>query len=442
MPDGHGDAWGGPPGLRTAIGGAQPLVKILFAFENALTSTEADAEVAMTTAKYLAPLTAQSWLHVPSSNEQQFAGLTVIRAYAPARPAALRHLCCGLTLVFRKQFRQADLVYTRNLWIAWMALLFGQCVAFDHYRPWPDQIPPLQFWIFRLMRRAKFVVNICHSNYTMAKYLAVGVPVEKLVCIHNGFEPVRLNPPMSIAAAKQQLGIAATQKTVVYTGRLNHKKGLGLVIEAAKRLPDLLFILVGSYGNGPIEAMARDIPNIRIVGWQAPDALRHYIFAADLLLIPPSLKPLAEFGSTVLPLKVFLYMASHRPILAGDTPDIRELLTHKQNAFLCRPDCLDDLVAGITELMADTTLAARLSNQALADSADLTWDARAHRIADVLATRLRSRPAARTRWSASDYATWIRQSGRWLVHLVRTRSWVLPPHFARPAPACHAVHGE
>ena len=35
---------------------------------------------------------------------------------------------------------------------------------------------------------------------------------------------------------------------------------------------------------------------------------------------------MAEFGSTVLPLKLFFYMASGRPILAGDTPDIREVL--------------------------------------------------------------------------------------------------------------------
>src|SRR5580698_5304558 len=102
-------------------------MKILFTFENPLPSTEADAEVFVTTAKYLAPLGSQSWLYVPMPDAAScaamstVAGMPVIPAWAPARPAVLRHFCSGLSMVFRKEFRQADLVYTRNLWVAWLA---------------------------------------------------------------------------------------------------------------------------------------------------------------------------------------------------------------------------------------------------------------------------------------------------------------------------------
>ena len=130
-------------------------MKILFTFENPLPSAEADAEVFVTTARYLAPLATRSWLHVPLSDNGgaeaigSLAGMPVVRAHAPLHPAALRHFCCGLTIVRRPEFRQADFVYTRNLWVAWLAVLFGQLVAFDHYRPWAAQIPPLQPWIYR-----------------------------------------------------------------------------------------------------------------------------------------------------------------------------------------------------------------------------------------------------------------------------------------------------
>ena len=419
-------------------------MKILFTFENPLPSIQADAEVFVTTAKYLAPLVSQSWLHVPLPDDGscdavgQLAGIPVVRAYAPVRPASLRHLCCGLTMVFRREFWKADLVYTRNLWIAWMALLFRRQVAFDHYRPWPDQIPPLRLWIYRLICNRNFLVNICHSDYTRGKYLELGVPEEKLRCVRNGFEPGRLQVPVTLERAKQAIGIAARRKTVVYTGRLNHKKGLDLVIEAARRLPDLLFLLVGSSGEGSIEAMASGVANIRIVEWQPPEMLGHYIFAADVLLIPPSWKPLAEFGSTVLPLKLFFYMASNRPILAGDTPDVREVLSHERNAFLCRPDCLDSLVAGISTLTRDPTLSDRLAATALADSRNLTWNARAHRIADILGSRSRTAPAAHDGWSPAHRRAWLRQSWRWLVHLVRERSWVLPPEAAASLARLHA----
>ena len=413
-------------------------MKILFAFENPLPSAEADAEVFITTARYLSPLTGQSWLHVPAADRKsceaagKLAAMPAIRAWTPLRPALLRHLFCGLSLILRNEFRRADLVYTRNLWVAWMAVTFGGRVAFDHYRPWPDQIPPLQAWLYRLICNRRFLVNICHSNYTRAKYLKLGIPAGKLDCVHNGYEPERLQAPVSVERAKDTLGIAADRKTVVYTGRINHKKGLHLVIEAARRLPAIEFILVGSYGEGPIEKLARALANVRIVPWQEADALGQYIFAADVLLIPPSWQPLAEFGSTVLPLKLFAYMASGRPILAGRTPDIEELLRDGENALLCPPDDVEALVAGLATLTGDAQLASRLAAAALADSRGFTWEARARRIAAILDTRLRSAPIAYGFWSRTQFRTWLYQSRRWLVHLLREGSWVLPPSLATP----------
>jgi glycosyltransferase involved in cell wall biosynthesis len=408
-------------------------MKILFTFENPLPSAEADAEVFVTTARHLAPLLSGSWLHVPMRSPddaaacRDLAGMPTVRARAPIRPAALRHFWCGLTLPFSAEFRAADLVYTRNLWVAWMSLLFGQRVVFDHYRPWPDQIPPLQLWLHRLFCHRRLLVNICHSEYTRAKYLNIGVPADKLRCIHNGYAPERLQAPLSADVAKRRLGLSPERKTVVYTGRVNHKKGLDLVVQAARSLPDIQFILVGSYGDGPIEALARGVPNVLIVPFQPADKLADYVFAADLLLIPPSWAPLAKYGSTVLPLKLFFYMASGRPILAGETPDVQEVLRHGDNAFLCRPDNVEALAAGITTVLADERLAARLAATALCDSRDLTWSARVRKIHDLIADRLRSATAERGVWSGVQARAWRAGSRRWLVHLMRERSFILPP---------------
>jgi glycosyltransferase involved in cell wall biosynthesis len=423
-------------------------MKILFAFENCLPSNEADAEVFITTGKYLASLTSDSWLHVPLPLDADtgaigtLAGMKVIRARAPLRPGLVRHFCCGVALVFRPEFREADLVYTRNLWVAWMAVLFGQQVAFDHYRPWPAQIPPLQWWIYRLMSRSRFLINICHSEFTRRDYLNLGIAKDKLRCVHNGYEPERVQPNVSIAAAKLALGISTDTSTVVYTGRLNHKKGLELVIEAARRLPNILFMLVGARGAGAVEAVARSLANIRVVDWQPAATLAQYISAADVLLIPPSWKPLATFGSTVLPLKLFLYMASGRAILAGDTPDIREVLRDRDNALLCRVDCVESLVMGLTVLTTDRALAARLAATALADSADYTWGARAHRIIEILHARLQARAVAPGHWSDLQRRRWLAQSWRWLVHLIRHRSWVLPADPILAAPPPHTARGD
>ena len=184
---------------------------------------------------------------------------------------------------------------------------------------------------------------------------------------------------------------------------------------------------MGSYGPGLIEAEAAAVPNVQIVPWQAPETLIHYISAADILLIPPSLHPLEEFGSTVLPLKLFLYLAAGRPILAGDAPDVREVLRDGYNAVLCQPDSLNDLVNAIDLLIKDEAFATRIAAQALEDSRSLTWDHRARAIAEAVQAALQAIPAQRGSWSRGTSLIWMRQSCRWLLHLIHGRSWILPP---------------
>jgi glycosyltransferase involved in cell wall biosynthesis len=409
-------------------------MKILFAFENPLPNSQADAEVFATTARYLARHATESWLHTPLARGTSLGalwrslGVPVIRAWAPLSPPALRHFCCGLTLPLRQAFKQADFIYTRNLWVSGLAILFGQRVVFDHYRPWPDQIPPLQHYLFTLFGHKRFIGAICHSAYTRQKYIELGVPPEKLTCVHNGFEPGRFHAPLGPAEAKAHIGLDPAAKTVVYTGRVNHKKGLELVLEAARLCPELTFLLVGSEDpNGPIERQAADLPNVRIIPWQTDATLPAYIFAADVLLIPPSAAPLAKFGSTVLPLKLFFYLGSTRPILAGQTPDIAEILTSGETAHLVPPDSLPELVTGLKRLTTDAPYAAHLSAGAARHAKGYTWEGRAAKIAAAIeAWRAAPAPAPEP-WDGAKWRRFGKQSRRWVKHLLTTRSVILPP---------------
>ncbi len=408
-------------------------MRVLFTFENPLPAREADAEVFTNTARCIGARLTEPMLHLPADGvagktaARQLTQMSIMPAWAPLRPAVLRHFCCGLTVVFRSAFRRADLVYTRNLWVAWMSVVFGGKVVFDHYRPWPAQIPPLQPLLYWLFCHRRFLANICHSEYTRQKYLELGIPPEKLFCVHNGFDPTRFAAPIEIAAAKVALSIPVSQKTAIYTGRINHKKGLGLVLQAAAALPDILFILVGSYGEGPIEKQAQALPNIRIVEWQTPETLGRYVFAADLLLIPPSLEPLAAYGSTVLPLKLFFYLGSARPILAGSTPDVAEVLQHDRNAWLCPPDDLNALIHGLRQLTGDAALANRLAIAAQTDSQSLTWDSRADKITAIIKARFNAIQTERGSWGRLQFSRWVRESWRWAWHIVRKRALFLPP---------------
>ncbi len=77
--------------------------------------------------------------------------------------------------------------------------------------------------------------------------------------------------------------------------------------------------------------------NVRVFPWQGPRTLAPFLFAADVLIVPPSSAPLQQFGNCVLPLKLFAYFAAGRPILAPQAPDTAGFLRQRENALLVSP---------------------------------------------------------------------------------------------------------
>jgi glycosyltransferase involved in cell wall biosynthesis len=124
-----------------------------------------------------------------------------------------------------------------------------------------------------------------------------------------------------------------------------------------------------------------------VVPWQPFDIVARYLMAADVLLQPPSRIPLKLIGNTVLPMKLFLYLAAGRPIVAPDLPDMREVLVHDDNALLVPTGDDDAAVRALTRIIEEPGLAERLSGAAKKTAAGLTWDARAARILSFLEAR-------------------------------------------------------
>lgn len=309
--------------------------------------------------------------------------------------------------------RRADLIYTRNLPGAWRMLQAGHRVVYEHFRPWGDQYPPLQPFLRRVLRHPRLVGAVFHSDHALQSYRRLGIPDTRMLVAHNGWEVARMEPRLSTAAARAQLGLPLDQFTVVYSGRMNLRKGLDIVLDAARAAPEISFILVGSEGEGAVETQARALPNVRIVGWLRSHELPPWLYAADVLLIPPSLAPLQQHGNTVLPIKLFLYLAAGRAILAPEAPDTAELLRHGENSVLVPAGNVDTTVAALRELAGDPRRTDRLGAGAFATAADLTWDARATRIAAFLHRRVQAVDALPVAdpWTIR---TWLSETVRWI----------------------------
>ena len=301
------------------------------------------------------------------------------------------------------ELRGADLLYSRIPVMLAAGLVSPLPFATDHYRPWPNELPALRPLMRMAARRRVCAGFILHSHFAAEAYRHAGIAEEKILVAHNGADPVQA---MGKKEARAKLGLPPARAIALYAGRLGEDKGLDQVLAMAALRPDILFLLVGSDGEGAIERQAAAQDNVRIVPWADPAMLPAWLQAADVLLIPPSRAPLQRFRTCVLPMKLFAYLAAGRPILAPVSPDTAELLRHEETALLVPAEQPQASAAALDRLLRDVALAERLGTGARRLSAGLSWDSRAEKISAFLEARLRAieasrRPAQRSLYSST-----------------------------------------
>jgi len=94
-----------------------------------------------------------------------------------------------------------------------------------------------------------------------------------------------------------------------------------------------------------------------------------------------------KYGTTVLPMKTFVYMAAGRCILAPALSDTACVLNH-ENAALVEPDNIDLAEKTIRKIFEDEAWARSIAKQAQLDSKNYTWECRAKKIIEFLNERL------------------------------------------------------
>lgn len=289
--------------------------------------------------------------------------------------------------------RRFDLLYSRLVLPMLPALARRRPVLFETYRPLIRQYP-LARWPLRLAaRRPGFLGIVTHSDYSRRSFEEEGLPPEKLRTIYNGYDDRAFARLVTPAEARAELGLPE-KPTIVYAGRIAPFKQIDLLLDAYERMPHgTQLILAGAIDTAeaqPLVERARKLGAI-LPGYLTGEAFARALMAGEIVTIPPSARPLAEFGNTVLPIKTFQYLAAGRVLVVGDTPDTAELLIHDQNSLRVRPDDRAAYVDALTAALTDEALRARLGAAARARAADLTWDARAKRLLAFMEERLAAR---------------------------------------------------
>lgn len=238
----------------------------------------------------------------------------------------------------------ADLVYTRLPQAATWAARRGFPTIFElHDLPSGTMGP----WLLRRFLSSpgalSLVVNTNHLADQLKRRYRLSADLLQLA--PNGVDIERYTNLPDPQIARKNLGLAEGF-TAGYTGHLYAGRGIELILELARVLPSMQFLLAGGRSDDVAQRkqQARGLSNVHFTGFVANADLPAYQAACDVFLMPHSRKVAGSSGADIAkftnPLKMFEYLACGRPILASDLPILREILNEENAVILPGDDVL------------------------------------------------------------------------------------------------------
>ena len=177
----------------------------------------------------------------------------------------------------------------------------------------------------------KFIVI---SQFAMNKFIQGGLPAEKLALKYNFLH--------SVPEPGEGKGGYA-----VYVGRLSIEKGLGVLLEAWRRLDRQIPLKI--LGDGPMAGLvteaAREMPEIEWLGRRPSHEVYEIVGNAAFLVFP------SEWYETFGQVAIEAF-AKGTPVIASNIGAIPELVQPERNGLLFRPSDPTDLAAKIDWLLA------------------------------------------------------------------------------------------
>lgn len=324
-----------------------------------------------------------AYYHVPHSIRIEYIG-----SFDPIAPWLLPG-CIGLRWMnfsmrrgLRRLLRPSsfDIVYTRSPALLPALVSSGAPVILELH-----QIP-------RFGRRR--FVSLCHETslivaltQAMASTLRdLGVDAEKIMVAGDAVDLRRFTALPTKQDAQKTLGVATSKVVLGYVGRLKTlglEKGVDLLLQAVTKDPRFFALIVGgpdedcTFYRQRAHEYGLTTANVFFTGEVPAELVPTAISACDIATMPfPDLPHYRHFMS---PLKMFEYMASHRPILTSDLPTIRDVLS-EETAWLHAPGDVDDFLRSAREIAGHPDRARERTESAYCLVQSHTWEMRMNRI--------------------------------------------------------------
>ncbi|MFH1575568.1 MAG: glycosyltransferase family 4 protein [Candidatus Nealsonbacteria bacterium] len=281
-------------------------------------------------------------------------------------------------LFFYLVFKKADIFYTRDRLLLPLAIIKKNFVFEAH------TFPRNYFLYAVFLKKLKGIVTI--TQKLKESFMERGFKQDNIFTAPDGVDLVKFDIKETKDECRKLLCLPNDKKIVLYTGHFYKWKGVEILIEASKLLPeDAKVYLVGGVAEDreKYEKLIQGIKQkIQMIGHRPHQEMPYWLKAADALVLPNSGKEdISKYWTS--PMKLFEYMASGRPIVASGLPSIKEIL-NADNAVLVRPDDSEDLARGIIEVLQNQSLSDKISEKALIDARQYSWAKRAQKIINFI----------------------------------------------------------
>ena len=219
------------------------------------------------------------------------------------------------------------------------------------------------FWA--LVRTADRVIVV--NREVQAWLIDSGLPPERVAWIPNGVDTERYCPPSAgqRAAARARLGLKAGDRAVLYVGRLEHMKGVDVLLRAWAALApsdrqDARLLVVG---DGPersnLEALAGALEtgdSVHFAGEQP--AVLPYYHAANLFALPSRTEGLSN--------ALLEAMACALPVVVSNIGGAKDLVQDGHNGLVFESEDAAGLTARLEALLSNPAVWARYGQAARA----------------------------------------------------------------------------
>ena len=276
---------------------------------------------------------------------------------------------------------------TRNLTFTWAATgFFSIPVVYDAHHP------PVNKVAWRMINsfcRREYLLGISFNSEGLKKlYEKSGIKGKNFFVAHNGVDIDMFSGSEGIYSLAGRFGYPVGTKTVCYCGNTYKGRGIDVLVDAAERLCDVVFVVVGGRDQDNVpyrrEAERRGIKNFKMIGFVDQREVASYLLGSDILVMPYSsavtIRDGTQAGGFTSPLKLFEYMAAGKPIVATSIPSVLEILESGRNSVTVAPDNAEEFISALEFVLRDPEFCSRISSSALEDVRKYTWENRVRKI--------------------------------------------------------------